>query len=53
VAVTLIIEQQAMPLDADEPMLSERMGRLAGQLERGEYITNEDMKQRVQQWLAK
>jgi hypothetical protein len=52
-AVALIIEQQAMPMDTDEPVLSERMSRLAGQLERGEYITNEDMKQRVQQWLAK
>lgn len=52
-AVALIIEQQAMPLDADEPVLRERMDRLPGQLERGEYVTNEDMKRRVQQWLAK
>jgi hypothetical protein len=52
-AVALIVEQQNMPLDHDEPVLRERMSRLEGQLERGEYITNDEMKRQVQQWLAK
>lgn len=52
-AVALIIEQQDMPLDDDDPVLRERMSRLPGQIERGEYITNDEMKRQVQQWLAK
>ena len=52
-AVALIIEQQDMPLDDNNPVLRERMSRLTGQLERSEYITNEAMKQQVQQWLGK
>ncbi len=52
-AVALIIEQQNMPLDDNNPVLRERMSRLTGQLERSEYITNEAMKQQVQQWLGK
>lgn len=51
--VALIIEQQNMPLDDNDPVLRERMSRLTGQLERGGYITNEAMKQQVQQWLGK
>ncbi|MBO0939037.1 hypothetical protein J2I47_20960 [Fibrella sp. HMF5335] len=42
--IALHVEQQDMPLDDDEPILRERMSRLTGQLERGEYITNEAMK---------
>lgn len=52
-AVALIIEQQDMPLDDNDPVLRERMSRLPGQIERGEYITNDEMKRQVQQWLAK
>ena len=52
-AVALIIEQQNIPLDDNNPVLRERMSRLTGQLERSEYITNEAMKQQVQQWLGK
>lgn len=52
-AVALIIEQQDMPSDDDDPVLRERMSRLPGQIERGEYITNDEMKRQVQQWLAK
>ncbi len=52
-AVALIIEQQDMLLDDDSPMLRERMSKVMGQVERGEYITNDEMKRQVQQWLAK
>lgn len=52
-AVALIVEQQDMPLDDNDPVLRERMGNVMGQIERGEYSTNDEMKQKVQQWLAK
>ena len=52
-AVALIVEQQDMPLDDDNPVLRERMSNVMGQIERGEYITNDEMKRQVQQWLAK
>lgn len=52
-AVALILEQQDMPLDDDDSVLHERMNNVMGQIERGEYITNTDMKRQVQQWLAK
>lgn len=52
-AVALIIEQQDMPLDNDDPALRERLSRLNSQIERGDYITNEAIKQEVKQWLAK
>lgn len=52
-AVALIVEQQDMPLDDDDPVLRERMSKVMGQIERGEYSTNDEMKQKVQQWLAK
>jgi len=52
-AVALIIEQQDMPLNENDPEPRERPGQVTGQIERGEYLTNEAMKQQVQQWLAK
>ena len=52
-AVALIVEQQDMPLDDNDPVLRERMNNVMGQIERGEYITNDEMKRQVQQWLAK
>lgn len=52
-AVALIVEQQDMPLDDDDAVLRERMSKVMGQIERGEYITNDEMKRQVQQWLAK
>lgn len=52
-AVALIVEQQEMPLDDDDPVLRERMSNVMGQIERGAYITNDEMKRQVQQWLAK
>ena len=52
-AVALIIEQQDMLLDDNDPVLRERMSNVMGQIERGEYITNDEMKRKVQHWLAK
>lgn len=52
-AVALIVEQQDMPLDDDDPVLRERMSNVMGQIKRGEYITNDEMKRQVQQWLVK
>jgi len=51
-AVALIVEQQDMPLDDDTLVLRERMSKVMGQIDRGEYITNDEMKRQVQQWLA-
>lgn len=51
-AVALIVEQE-MPLDDDDAVLRERMSNVMGQIEQGEYITNDEMKQQVRQWLAK
>lgn len=52
-AVALIVEQQDMPLDDDDSVLEDRMNKVMSQIERGEYITNDEMKRQVQQWLAK
>lgn len=52
-AIALIVEQEKMPLDDNDPVLRKRMGNVMGQIERGEYITNDEMKRQVQQWLAK
>ncbi len=51
-AVALIVEQQDMPLD-DDSELRARVSKVANQIERGDYITNDEMKRQVQQWLAK
>ncbi|GAB3956980.1 hypothetical protein GCM10028805_48390 [Spirosoma harenae] len=50
-AVSLIVEQQYMPLD-DDPVLRGRISKVEGQIKRGEYITNDEMKRQVQQWLT-
>lgn len=52
-AVALIVQQQDRPLDDKDPVLRERMSKVMGQIERGDYITNDEMKRQVQQWLAK
>ena len=52
-AVALIVEQQDMPLDDDDSELRARVSKVANQIERGDYITNDEMKRQVQQWLAK
>ena len=52
-AVALIVEQQDMPLDDDDSVLRDRISNVMGQVERGQYITNDEMKRQVQQWLAK
>lgn len=53
-AVALIVEQQNLPLtDDNDSVLRERMNKVAGQVERGEYMSNDDMKRQVRQWLTK
>lgn len=47
IAIALIIEQKDMLLDEDDPTLRERMNKLTGQIERGEYITNEEMRRQI------
>ena len=43
-----------MPLDDnDSCVAASEWENVMGQIERGEYITNDDMKRQVQQWLAK
>lgn len=52
-AIALIVEQQDLPLNSDAGFLQERMERAMQQVERGDYITNETMKEEVRQWLSK
>ncbi len=52
-AVSLIIEQQDLPLDADTGFLQARLTRGLQQFEQGQYTTNEQMKQLTAQWLSK
>ncbi len=52
-AISLIVEQQDIPLDGETSLLQNRLQKAITQIEAGTYITNEQMKQQVRQWLSK
>lgn len=51
--VSLVVEQQDVSLDTDTERLEDRLARLPDQIERGQYTTNEEMKNLTKQWLSK
>ena len=51
--VSLVVEQQDVSLDTDTDRLEDRLARLPDQIERGQYTTNEEMKNLTKQWLSK
>ncbi|TAE23114.1 MAG: hypothetical protein EAZ91_22735 [Cytophagales bacterium] len=51
--VALVVEQQDLPLDTNTALLEERLKQIPEQIERGQFTTNEQMKQLTKQWLSK
>ncbi len=52
-AAALYLEQQPLLLDTTDPRHLDRMQTSLAQANRGDVISNEAMKQQVQQWLGK
>jgi hypothetical protein len=51
--VSLVVEQQDLPLDTDTALLEKRLKQIPESITRGQYTTNEEMKQLTKQWLSK